>query len=76
MKPQKTFLGLDISAKRDVVLFVVVARKTREILETIGVVGRLDEDPGAGLALQIPIEDAVGLTPQLPTLFDEIEGEV
>ena len=76
LKPQKTFLGLDVTAKRDVVLFVVVATKAREILETIGVAGRLDEAPGAGLAFQIPIEDAVGLTPQLLTLFSEIEGEV
>ena len=76
LRSQKTFLGLDISAKRDVVLFVVVATKAREILETIGMAGRLDEDPGAGLALQIAIEDAVGLTPQLPTLFAEIESEV
>ena len=76
LKPQKTFLGLDINAKRDVVLFVVAATRARDILETIGGAGRLDEDPGAGLALQIPIEDAVGLTPQLPTLFGVIEDEV
>ena len=76
LKPQKTFLGLDISAKRDVVLFLVVSTKAREILETIAEAGRLDEDPGAGLAFQIPIEDAIGLRTQLPTLFGVIEDEV
>ena len=65
LKPHTTFLGLDLSAKLDVVLFVVVATKAREILETIGEAGHLDEDLGAGLAIQIPIEDAIGLTTQL-----------
>ncbi len=73
LKPEKTFLGLDITAQRDVVLFLVADPKSREILETIAAAGQFDEEPGAGIAFQLSIEDAVGLKTQAPTLLSEIE---
>ena len=76
LKPEKTFLGLDLSTARDVVLFLVAEPLAREILETIAEAGRFDEEPGSGIAFQIAIEDAVGLKTQLPTLLHEIEEEV
>jgi len=76
LKPEKTFLGLDMTAARDVVLFLVAEPRAREILETIAAAGRFDVEPGSGIALQIAIEDAVGLKTQLPTLQHEIEEEV
>ena len=74
--PQKTFLGLDMTACRDVLLFLVAATRARQILETIAEAGNLDEDQGAGIVFQLAIEDAIGLKTQLPTLFDEIEDQV
>lgn len=76
LKPGKTFLGLDLTAQRDVVLLIVAAPKAREILETIAEVGRFDQEKGAGIAIQLPIEDAVGLASQLPVLLEEIEQEL
>jgi nitrogen regulatory protein PII len=76
LKPEKTFLGLDLSGHRDVVLFLVAAPRARVILETIAAAGKFDEEPGAGVAFQIPIEDAVGLKTQLPTLLHEIEEAI
>ena len=76
LNPEKTFLGLDLSAARDVVLFLVAEPLAREILETVAAAGQFDEEPGSGIALQIGIEDAVGLKTQLPTLQHEIEEEV
>lgn len=76
LKPEKTFLGLDVTSARDVVLFLVADPLAREILETIAAAGRFDDEPGSGIALQIGIEDAVGLKTQLPTLQHEIEEEV
>jgi len=76
LRPEKTFLGLDLAAQRDIVLFLVAETKAREILETIASAGRFDEEPGSGIACQIALEDAVGLTTQLPTLIHEIEGEI
>ena len=71
--PEKTFLGLDLSAQRDMLLFLVAAPKAREILETISKAGRFDEEPGTGIAIQIEIEDAVGLKTQEEVLITEIE---
>lgn len=76
LTPEKTFLGLDLTAARDVVLFLVAEPLAREILETVAAAGRFDEEPGSGIALQIAIEDAVGLKSQLPTLQHEIEDEL
>jgi nitrogen regulatory protein PII len=71
--PEKTFLGLDLSAQRNVLLFLVAAPRAREILETISKAGRFDEEPGTGIAIQIEIEDAVGLKTQEEALISEIE---
>ena len=71
--PEKTFMGLDLSSQRDVLLFLVAAPKAREILETIAKAGKFDEEPGSGIAIQIEIEDAVGLKTQEEALINEIE---
>ncbi len=76
LEPEKTFLGLELSAARDVVLFLVAEPRAREILEAIAAAGRFDEEPGSGIAFQIAIEDAVGLKTQLPTLLHDIEEQV
>ena len=71
-----TFLGLDLTTHRDVLLFLVAAPKAREILEKIAEVGKFDEEAGSGVAFQISIEDADGLASQLPTLLHEVEEEL
>jgi len=76
LKPERTFLGLELTGSRDVLLFVVAETRAREILETIAEAGRFDEDPGSGIALQIAIEDALGLKTQIPALEHEIEEEL
>jgi nitrogen regulatory protein PII len=76
LRPEKTFLGLDLSGARDVLLFLVAEPRAREILEAIAEAGRFDEEPGSGIAVQISIEDAVGLKSQIPTLIHEIEEEL
>ena len=76
LKPEKTFLGLELSAARDVVLFLVAEPRSREILEAIAAAGHFDEEPGSGIAFQIAIEDAIGLKTQLPTLLHDIEEEI
>ena len=76
LRPEKTFFGLELAAKRDVVLFLVVETRARDILERIRDAGGLDSEPGAGIAFQVPIEDAVGLSTQLPTILEELESEI
>lgn len=73
LEPEKTFLGLDLTGQRDVLLFLVAAPKARQILETVARAGNFDEEPGTGIAFQVEIEDAVGLKSQAHTLIREIE---
>ncbi len=73
LEPESTFFGLELSAKRDVVLFVVAAPKARPILESIRDTARFESESGAGIAFQIDIEDAVGLNTQLPTILGELD---
>ena len=57
-------------------LFLVVEPRARDILERIRDAGRFEDEPGAGIAFQVPIEDAVGLTTQLPTILEELEDAI
>lgn len=72
----KTFLGLTLETQRDVVLFIVEEHLSRHILETISEVAGFDEEPGRGIAIQIDVEDAVGVTHQIEALTDRVEEEL
>lgn len=74
--PETSFLGLDLTGQRDVLLFVVVAPRAKEILETIAEAGELDSKRGTGIAFQLAIEDAIGLRSQERVLQDEIEEDL
>ncbi len=76
LEPPKTFLGLTLEGQRDVVLFLAEQHLSRHILETIAADARFEEEPGSGIAFQLDIEDAVGLTSQLPTIKHEIEDQI
>ena len=75
LRPEKTFLGLELQSLGNAVLFVVVETRARDILERIRDAGRFEEVAGAGMAFQIAIEDAVGLTTQMPAIQEEL-GEL
>lgn len=76
LRPRKTFLGLDLAAQSNLALFLVVETRAREILERIRDAARLDDEPGAGVAFQLAIEDVVGLSTQLPTIQREIGDDL
>ena len=69
----KTFFGLNLETQRDVVILLVEEHMSRGILEDIGRVGKFDESPGSGIAIQIDVEDAVGITHQMKRLEEEVE---
>lgn len=71
----KTFLGLTLETQRDVILFLVEKHQARRILDRINEVGQFDEKPGTGIALQIDVEDAVGIAHQVEKITSEI-GEL
>jgi nitrogen regulatory protein PII len=76
IQPQKTFLGLNLEARRDVLLLLVEEHRSRRILERIAEVGGFDSSPGTGIALQIDVEDAVGVRHQMRSLSKQVEEEL
>ena len=72
----KTFLGLSLETQRDVLLFLVEEHLSRHILEKISDIGEFESSPGSGIAIQIDVEDAVGVTHQIEKLTDMVEDEL
>ena len=76
LKPQKTFLGLSLEGQRDVLLLMVEEHMARHILETICEAGEFESEPGRGIAIQIDVEDAVGVSNQINELKSVVEEEI
>ena len=76
LKKTKTFFGLSLETQRDVLLFLVEEHLSRHILEKIGEVGEFDSGPGTGIAIQIDVEDAVGVAHQIEELVHVVEDEL
>ncbi len=64
---------MTLSTQRDVLLMLVEEHLSRQILEHIAEVGRFDEQPGTGIAIQIDVEDAVGVLRQAEVLTEVVE---
>ena len=76
LTPEKTFLGLELEAIRDIVMLLVVEPRAREILERISEAAHFDSERGSGIAFQIDVEDAVGMVSQLPAIYQELTPEI
>lgn len=76
LKPEKTFFGLDLSRHRNIVLLVVEEHLSSAILEGISEAAGFDAEPGSGIAMQIAIEDAVGLSSQIRELAKKVGNEI
>ncbi|MCY3885711.1 MAG: P-II family nitrogen regulator [Gammaproteobacteria bacterium] len=75
LKASKTFLGVGFTPVRDAIALVTAESKAREILECIQDIGDFDDKPGSGIAIQIAVEDAVGLKTQLPFILRSMEED-
>jgi nitrogen regulatory protein PII len=73
LKKTTTFFGLSLETQRDVLLFLVEEHLSRHIIEEINRVGEFDAKPGTGIAFQIDVEDAVGITTQQEIITAEVE---
>ena len=73
---KKSFFGLTLTTQRDVLLLLVEEHLSRAILEHIGEIGGFDEEPGTGLAIQVDVEDAVGLKHQAEHLQHIVEEQL
>ena len=72
----KTFFGLSLETQRDVVMFLVEQHLSRQILEKICDIGEFETCPGTGIAIQIDVEDAVGVSRQIEKLVEVVESEL
>ena len=72
----KTFLGLNLETQRDVLLFLVEEHLSRHVLEKIAEKGEMDSRSGTGIAFQIDVEDAVGVSHQIQRLTEVVEKEL
>jgi nitrogen regulatory protein PII len=76
LNQKTTFFGLTLEVQKDVLLFMVEEHLSRKILETINLVGEFDKESGQGIAIQIDIEDAVGVASQVEKLTHLVEDEL
>lgn len=74
LKVNKTFFGLSLETQRDVLLLLVEEHLSRSILEKINKAGQFDDEPGTGIALQIDVEDAVGVVSQARKITNDVEA--
>ena len=76
IKAARTFFGLSLETQRDMLMFLVEEHMSREILETIEKIGELEAHPGTGIAFQIDVEDAVGISRQVTKLSKSVEDKL
>jgi len=76
VEKSKTFFGLNLETQRDAILLLVEEHLSRHILETISDVGEFEEKPGTGIAFQIDVQDAVGVSHQIEQLTSIVEEEL
>ncbi len=76
LEPAKSFFGLTLDAKRDVLLFLVDAHLSRHILETISRTANFDSNSSTGIAIQIDVEDAVGTCDQMSKLSELVRSKL
>ena len=72
----KTFFGMSLESQRDVLMFLVEEHLCKKILERISAVGQFDERPGSGIAIQIDVEDAVGVKHQMDQIVEVVGDEL
>lgn len=71
LKPQLTFFGLEFMASRSVILILVEARRAESVLNAVSTAGKLDESLDTGIALEIEVSKALGLTEHIKALSKE-----
>jgi nitrogen regulatory protein PII len=70
----KTFFGLTIEDRTDIVTFLVEEHMVMKLLNTIKTKCKFDE-PGTGIAFVTPIEHAIGLESQINVFKNQARDE-
>lgn len=64
IKEAKTFFGLSLDIRTEVILFLVQEGSVASVLSAVREAGRFHE-PGTGIAFVLPVEQVAGLESQL-----------
>ncbi|MGM0831455.1 P-II family nitrogen regulator [Halomonas qinghailakensis] len=72
LKKARGIFGMEITAQRDVLLFLAEEHISRHILQAIANVGEFDETSGTGIAFQLDVEDALGVKHQIKSLSETL----
>lgn len=75
MDSNTSFFGLSLESSRDMVLLLVEEHSARAVLESIADEAAFESEPGSGIAFQMDVEDAVGVSRQVEKLVDKLEAE-
>ena len=68
----KTFLGISLEEQSDLLLFLVEEHLSRPIMEALEKVGHM-QDKRTGIAFQMDVEDAVGVSHQIEELTPVVD---
>ncbi|MFY0991971.1 P-II family nitrogen regulator [Halomonas sp. C05BenzN] len=71
LRPHLTFFGLEFMASRSVILVLVEARRSQTVLDAVTQAGRLDESLNTGIALELDVSQALGLSEHIRALSRE-----
>ncbi|HSH57806.1 MAG TPA: P-II family nitrogen regulator [Halomonas sp.] len=71
LRPHLTFFGLEFMAARSVLLILVEARRSSEVLQAVSDAGGLDESLNTGIALELDVSQALGLSEHIKALSRE-----
>ncbi len=61
---KRTFFGLSLDVQRDVIMLVVEESLAKDVLRSVCDIGEFETTSGQGIAVQLDLEDAVGVTHQ------------
>lgn len=76
VSPAKTFLGLSMDSQVDVIMLLAEEHMSREIMEQVALAGHFEDTPGSGIAIQIDVEDAIGVSHQIAALAEAVEDRL
>lgn len=75
LDPLKTFLGASLRTSTDLIFFLVEEHMCRTIIEAIDNAGHMDEKY-TGIAFQLDVEDALGVSHQIEELTPLVEEQI
>ncbi|MGY6631840.1 MAG: P-II family nitrogen regulator [Wenzhouxiangella sp.] len=72
LKRHLTFFGLEFLSPRNILLFLVEARRSTQVLDAITVSGQLDDSLNTGIALELDVSRATGLGEHIKVMAEKL----